>query len=195
MALLLAIFPPFSEARDWSSSEQMSIAAQELLKTLDTAQGKVVSFPFEAPERANWSFLPILAVEPAGMLIKDMDDTQRKAAQALLRASMSSQGYTKLTGVMRLEEVLRNLAKAQFASEPDSEPTPRQQAVMETRNPNHYAIAIFGDPASSKWSWKIAGHHAAANFTVSDGRVSFTPMFLGSSPRIIESGPYAGTMA
>jgi len=56
----------------------------------------------------------------------------------------------------------------------------------------HLLYYIFANDETGR---KIAGHHAAANFTVSEGRMSFTPTFLGSSPMEVQSGRYAGLMA
>ena len=191
---LLCATCPAAHAHDWSSSSQMARAAQDLLETLRPQQREAMHFRFEAGGRANWSNLPILLVPPLGLLLKDMNDAQRKATQALLRASMSSQGYAKFTGVMRLDDVLHELAQAQWNSTAEDERSRFQKALLETRDSTNYAIALFGEPGSAKWGWRLAGHHAAANFTVSEGRVAFTPIFLGSSPRIVETGPYAGTM-
>lgn len=183
-----------AHAHGWSSSSQMTRAAQDLLATLGPQQREAMHFRFEAGERANWSNLPILMVQPSGLLLKDMNDAQRKATQALLRASLSSQGYAKFTGVMRLDDVLHELALAQWNATPEDERSGLQRAILETRDSTNYAVALFGEPGSARWGWKLAGHHAAANFTVSEGRVAFTPIFLGSSPRIVENGPYAGSM-
>ena len=191
---LLSAAAPAAHAHDWSTSTQMTRAAQDLLKTLSPEQREAMHFPFETVERASWSNLPILMVPPSGLLLKDMNDDQRMAAQALLGASMSSQGYAKFTGVMRLDDLLHELAQAQWNSTPEEERTRFRKAILETRDSTHYAVAVFGEPGSAKWGWRMSGHHAAANFTVSEGRVGFTPTFLGSSPRVVASGPYAGTM-
>jgi hypothetical protein len=181
-----------ASAKELDNSEAINAAADALLEALDPAQRERATFPFSAVERGRWSNLPIIAVEPSGLLIKDLNDAQRNAAQALLQASLSSQGYAKFTGVMRLEDSLRASAEARLAQTPESERTALLREMVATRNPALYAIAIFGDPGSSQWGWQWSGHHAAINFTVSEGRVAFTPTFLGSSPRVIQSGPYAG---
>jgi hypothetical protein len=80
-------------------------------------------------------------------------------------------------------------------STPEAERPPLLEHVTSTRDPGHYAVAVFGEPGTDRWGWKLAGHHAAANFTVAEGRIAFTPTFLGSAPRVVESGPYAGMMA
>jgi hypothetical protein len=50
---------------------------------------------------------------------------------------------------------------------------------------------MFGKPGSARWGWIISGHHLAANFTVVDGRVAFTPLSVGAAPQTVEEGPYA----
>ena len=193
--LLLLAASPATRADGWSSSEAMTRAAEALLETLDSEQRKITQFSFDAAERGTWSNLPIMMVPPPGLLLKDMNDEQRAATQTLLSASMSSQGYAKFTGVMRLEALLHDLAIERKNNTPESEHPPILEALIETRDPGHYAVAVFGAPGDPRWGWKLAGHHAAANFTVFEGRIAFTPTFLGSSPRIVETGPYAGMMA
>jgi hypothetical protein len=77
----------------------------------------------------------------------------------------------------------------------ESSNDPIRKAFIATRSSGNYAVAIFGEPGVGNWGWRLAGHHAAVSFTVSDGQVGFTPTFLGSSPMKIESGRYAGWMA
>ena len=186
---------PHGLAKDWRSSSQMSDAATALIQELSEEQREAARFAFDDEVRGTWSNLPVLAVPPSGVMMADMNDTQRRAVQALLRASMSSQGYAKFTGVMALDEVLREVAQARLNATPVEERSAMDEALVDTRDPTKYAVAIFGDPGSDKWGWRLAGHHAAANFTVSEGRVSFTPTFLGSSPRVVEEGEFAGRMA
>ncbi len=171
-------------------SDAMSDAAQSFLDSLDEEQVVKATLPMDTDERATWSNLPIIMVRPAGVLIKDMTDEQKRRAHALMRATMSSQGYAKFAGIMVLEDLLH-----QIEAQDDSRSGPLADAFLATRDYGNYALSIFGDPGDKNWGWKIAGHHAAANFTISNGRVAFTPTFLGSSPMEVESGRYAGLMA
>jgi len=182
-------------AATWQSAAQMAEAANALLQSLDVEQRKVTQFAMGAGERGRWSNLPVLMAPRPGIMIGDLSDAQRKAVHDLLRASLSSQGYNKVIGVMRLEEVLHELAKQRYASQPEGERTALARAFIETYKYGNYAVAVFGLPGGNEWGWQLTGHHAAANFTVSDGRVGFTPVFLGSSPMVVESGQYAGSMA
>lgn len=172
----------------------MAEAAIAFVATLDEKQKDSVLLSMDANERATWSNLPIAIVEPRGLLIKDMSDEQRKATHALLRASMSSQGYAKVAGVMWLDDVLGEIAQRSIDNDPEAAKDPFREAMVATRSSGNYAVAIFGEPGNDDWGWKLAGHHLAVNFTVSGSRVGFTPTFLGSNPMAIQNGPYAGRM-
>ena len=177
------------------SAAQMTQAAKAFVEALSEAQRETAVFPLTVDERATWSNLPIIMVQPSGLLIGDMNDDQRLALHALLRASMSSQGYAKIVGIMRLDDVLYDIQLAQLESDPERRDDPERRAFVETRSSGNYAVAVFGEPGGGDWGWKLAGHHAAVNFTVTDGRVGFTPTFVGSNPRTVASGPYAGWTA
>ena len=199
-AVAPAAEPPQSAANQpraetWHSSAQMAAAARALIETLDAEQRKAVLFPLDSSERTNWSNLPVVMVEPPGLFVGAMSDAQKAATHALLRASLSGQGYAKFTSVMRLEDLLHEIDAARLAAETDEERKRYGQVFVDAYRYGNYAVAIFGEPGADRWGWKLAGHHAAANFTVSRGRVAFTPTFLGSSPMTVESGPYAGLMA
>ena len=178
-----------------SRAETVAAAAQSFLDSLNEAQQATATMPMDTNERAKWSNLPIIMVRPAGLLIKDMNDEQRRAAHALMRATMSSQGYAKFTGIMLLEDLLHQMEAEALQSNEERRDDPMARAFLATRDYENYAVAIFGVPGDASWGWKIAGHHAAANFTISDGRIGFTPTFLGSSPMEVQSGRYAGLMA
>ncbi|MDX1403017.1 MAG: DUF3500 domain-containing protein [Woeseiaceae bacterium] len=177
------------------SATRMTTAALAFIETLDEAERKATVLPLLGDKRTVWSNLPIIMVHPEGTLIGDMNDEQRLALHDLLRASMSSQGYAKASGIMRLDDLLYDIETRRLAADPERRDDPFRKAFVETRSSGNYAFAIFGDPNGGDWGWKLAGHHYAANFTVSDGRVAFTPMFVGSNPTVVESGPYAGWMA
>lgn len=177
------------------SATQMTAAAAAFVETLNDAQREDVLMPLTVDERATWSNLPIIMVHPDGLLVGDMNETQMHAFHELLRASLSSQGYAKLTGIMWLDDYLYETGLQRLNADPDSTQDPAARAFLDTRSSGNYAVAIFGDPGGENWGWKVAGHHAAANFTVSAGRVNFTPLFMGSSPRVVDSGRYTGWMA
>lgn len=177
------------------SGSKMTAAAKAFIATLDTGQRASTVLPLLGDERTTWSNLPIIMVSPKGMLVGDMNDDQQLALHDLLRASMSTQGYAKAAGIMWLDDVLHEIDSARLENDPEWRDDPFRTAFVATRSSGNYAFAIFGEPGSGDWGWKLAGHHYAVNFTVSEGRVGFTPMFVGSNPATIEQGPYAGWMA
>jgi hypothetical protein len=177
------------------SASKMTAAARAFIATLDAGQRASTVLPLLGDERTTWSNLPIIMVSPKGMLVGDMNDDQQLAFHDLLRASMSTQGYAKAAGIMWLDDILNEIETARLETDPEWRDDPFRKAFVATRGSGNYAFAIFGEPASSDWGWKLAGHHYAVNFTVSNGRVGFTPMFVGSNPATIERGPYAGWMA
>jgi hypothetical protein len=197
---LLCFIPSLSLAAESlpshaQSASRMTAAAKAFIATLDAGQRESTVLPLRGDERTIWSNLPIIMVSPKGILVGDMNDAQRLALHDLIRASMSSQGYAKAAGIMRLDDILHETETARLASDPEWRDDPFRKAFVATRGSGNYAFALFGEPASGDWGWKLAGHHFAVNFTVSGGRVGFTPMFVGSNPITIESGPYAGWMA
>jgi len=169
----------------------MSEAASAFVATLTEDQAGATVFPLSADARATWSNLPIVMVRPDGLLVGTLSDGQRRALHDLLRASMSSQGYAKFTNIMRLDDLLYELESAEL----EKNPNPRRRSFVETRSSGNYAVAVYGKPGNGDWGWKLAGHHAAVNFTVAGGQVGFTPTFLGSSPMALDEGRYAGYSA
>ena len=93
--------------------------------------------------------------------------------QDLLRASTSSQGYHKLTGQIRAEEVLHHLRD--------------ERAIF---SPAYFYVTIFGSPSDDTWAWMLTGHHMTATFTVAGDRTGFTPMFTGAQPLQIPDGVF-----
>lgn len=177
------------------SAEQMATAAEAFLSSLDRAQREIVNFDLEHDDRATWSNLPTLMAPPSGLLISEMTTAQRRLLHELLRTSLSSQGYLKAAGITLLDDILRQDAFADLRADKSGPNDPWDAAMAENRSAHYYAVAFFGAPVNDDWGWKMTGHHLAVNFTVADGRVGFTPMFIGSNPRVVLEGRYAGFAA
>jgi hypothetical protein len=153
----------------------MLAEAVGFLRTLRPEQRRLAVFTIDSPERLDWHFVPR---ERAGLPLKAMDDGQRAAAHALLRAALSDAGYRKATDIMRLEEVLRAIEKVR----------------RHDRDPDNYAWSVFGDPeAGGPWGWRVEGHHVSLNFAFAAGSVgAVTPAFMGANPARVPSGPLEG---
>jgi hypothetical protein len=179
------------------SAQQMTEAAAAFLATLTDEQREAATYAFTGKNRTNWSNVPMFVHVRPGVRFADLDDRQRRAAHELMRASMSSQGYQKVTGVMRLDSVHRTRELERLDREgPAEDARPYYREEAESFGSGSYSVAIFGQPASdADWGWLIQGHHMGASFTVSDGRTGFTPLFLGATPHVLEHGIHAGWSA
>lgn len=159
-------------------SEAMRGAVLKWRESLGPELAMKATFKFEGPERTNWQFVPM---DRVGVSWKEMNLDQRRAAHAILRTALSSQGFFKAMTIMSLEEELRKIE----ADQPD---------VMQRRDPEKYWFAMFGNPAGDEpWGWRVEGHHLSLNFSSVTGQVvSVTPAFFGSNPAELRTGPRAG---
>lgn len=151
-------------------AQEYTEAAKAFLTSLDETQRKKTVYPYSDKERFNWNFVP---TSRNGISFHDLNPEQEKAAMALLKASLSSQGYKKASGIMTLENVLREV---EGRSKDDT-----------YRDPLKYFFTIFGDPGSTEpWGWRIEGHHLALNFSSVNGELAAsTPSFNGANPGIV----------
>jgi hypothetical protein len=174
----------------------MAEAAGEFLATLDEDQREAVMFDLDDTDaREGWSNLPTVMAPRAGLQIATLNDAQRIALHGLLARGLSSEGYGDAMHIMTLETYLRAGLEAAIAERGDElsdENRARATSLMEAYDPENYWVRIFGDPASGTWSLVLDGHHLAVTATVVDGRIAFTPVFLGNNPQTIQTGVYAG---
>ncbi len=157
---------------------QLANAADELLRALQPESRKEIEFSFDDVERRKWSNVPNAVQPRRGLALGRMSDSERIMAHRLLRAITSTQGYLKATGIMGLENILHEIQA------PD---------LREYFSPDFYFLSFFGRPgADNRWAVRIDGHHLALHLTVVDGRLSSTPLFLGTEPATVQHGHLAG---
>ncbi|MBL8517778.1 MAG: DUF3500 domain-containing protein [Betaproteobacteria bacterium] len=180
---LLACTPLLSTAHDGPHSTAaaaagMRDAATAWLATLTPVLRKAAVRAFDDADRFDWHFVPR---SRNGLSLKEMDATQRAAAHALLKRALSAAGHAKVTNIIELEGVLREIET--FGS--------------LRRDPEKYHLTVYGQPdAKAKWGWRFEGHHLSLNFTLAGDRlVVDTPSFLGANPAEVKSGPKAGLRA
>ena len=162
-------------------SNSTTASAQNYLSTLSDRDKQLSTWSFDSEERFNWHFIPR---ERVGLPLKSMTSNQRVAAHALLRSSLSSQGYMKATGVMQLEGILGTI-----------------EGRPERRDPEDYYLNIFGSPSiTTPWAWRFEGHHISINFSLNHHHINgtlsdpplITPAFFGSNPHLITEGEHSG---
>jgi hypothetical protein len=157
------------------SGSRMALAADRFVKSLSPAQAAKAMYPYDAPERLDWHFIP----RPRkGLPIKELSPEERALAFALIQSGVAGSGFLKATTIMSLEQILRELEKGSGA----------------VRDPELYYLTIFGQPLDrGKWGWRVEGHHLSLNFALEDGKiVAATPAFFGANQAEIRQGPRQG---
>ena len=184
LAVALAICISFAGAAAVASQKSaaaMAKAATQFLDGLSAEQRTRAALPFDGEERLRWHFIPNEMFPRKGLMIKEMNETQRRLAHDLLRSGLSARGYNKITAIIELEDILK---------------------VIETggkmaRNKEEYYFSVFGTPAAKgHWGWRVEGHHVSLRFTVADGaargQLASSPMFLGANPAEVRDGDKKG---
>ncbi len=167
-----------------SSGEDMTKAAQQYLATLSKEQLAISQLEYDTDKRVDWHFIP--KEYRKGLQIKEMNDEQRKAAHALLQASLSKIGYDKAVIVMDLERILHTLEE-------------KKGTRRFARDTERYYFTVFGKPdGKNRWGLSVEGHHLSLNFVVEKGEIiSSTPTFYGANPATVkdevEGGQKKGT--
>jgi len=176
-AAILFLFCALFTIEANAQGSSLAAKANEFLSLLNDDQVKKARYEFDDEERHNWHFVPR---ERNGLSFNDMNEKQRQAAHALLKGSLSDQGYQKATNIMALENILREVEN--------------RPADDKYRDPLNYYITIFGNPdGKNVWGWRLEGHHVSINFSSADNQiVSSTPTFWGSNPAIVRSGRHTG---
>ena len=176
----------------------MAESSSAFLETLTPDQRARISHRFDDDAaRVNWSIWPPDPSGHEGLLVAVLTARQRIAFHEMLMSAMSSQGYAKSAAIMWLDDILRAEEAGtpigrDLAPPPAAEGATMPQQAPPRRSSSNYRIVMFGEPGSARWGWMLTGHHLAANFTVVDGAVAFTPLFVGASPQVVRDGPYAG---
>lgn len=163
---------PAPPASAGATAAALAASARAFLNTLDSGARAEAQLAFQSADREDWHYVPR---RRAGLPIGSMDNGERAAANALLRAGLSPDGYRKLEGVLLLEGVLGPL-----------------EGNPAFRDPARYHLALFGDPGKDPWGFRFEGHHLSLNFTQAGQAVSTTPAFFGANPAEVPSGPQKG---
>jgi hypothetical protein len=144
----------------------------------DAVDDERLVLPFEdEQERRNWMYWP---APRQGVPFSDLTSDQQQLAYGVVAAVLSLPAYAKVTAIIGLEEVLREMELGgRGRRRPDGLP----------RDPSKYFSTLFGDVAGDgPWGWRFVGHHVSVHVTVVDGEVASTPLFLGANPAEVNHG-------
>jgi hypothetical protein len=155
--------------------EAMVAAAHDLLAALSADDRARVAFPVDAVEWQTWANPEFMQFD-TGLRLEFQPSEVREKALALLRVSLSPEGFTSVRAMMLVNGFLGDVVEL---------PT-----VLGEWS---YNIALYGTPdLHAPWGWQLFGHHCAVNCLVVDGRMVVSPVFLGAEPDEIDEGPHAG---
>jgi len=153
----------------------MVAAANELLAALDDQGRERISFAVDATEWQTWANPEFMQFDTGLRLDLQRPDVREKAL-ALMRASLSPEGYELAHAMMLINGFLGEVVDL--------------ETVL---NEFSYNIALYGQPdLRAPWGWQLFGHHCALNCLVVEGRMVLAPVFLGAEPDEIDAGPRAG---
>src|SRR4029078_8173822 len=181
-AALIAAFTGITIIASQKTAATMLKTATTFVDSLSPEQKAKAMFPFDGEERERWHFIPNEMFPRKGLMIKDMNEQQRRFAHDLLRSGLSARGYVKVTAIMHLEDILK---------------VTENNGGRFARHKEEYLFSIFGTPAAKgKWGWRVEGHHVSLRFTIVDGaaqhNIASSPSFLGSNPVGVQEGDKKG---
>jgi hypothetical protein len=174
-------------------------AANTFLDLLDANARAKALFPFDSPQKKNWSNLPSGIFQRNSLRLGDMTQPQRDAALALMATVLSRDGYDKITKIMNGDEVLKNQGGGRTGGRPGGGaarggPPPvgaggpprgggggRGGGVMFGKD--EYYLAILGTPsATTPWMIQFGGHHLGINVTIAGPHSVMTPSLPAAQP-------------
>jgi hypothetical protein len=152
-------------------------AAQALVATLDEAGRAKVQFPFEGEQKTRWSNLPTGIFKREGLRVGDLTPPQRAAVTSLLQAALSTDGYRKVTEIVRGDEVLRTGGGGQGRRGGGG------RGGGPTFGEDEYYVAFLGTPSTTTpWRLQYGGHHLAINLTLAGSQASMAPSLPAAQP-------------
>ena len=165
----------FSVQKTGVSTQSIREAAEAFLGSLNAQQHAKTLFSVDTDRWRKWSNIhPTLMRH--GTPLFEMNDAQRDCAFALMRESLSNDGFEEALNIMHLNETVQEM-------------TGRLSEYGE----DLYWLSIMGAPSATEpWGWQWDGHHLIINYFVLGDQVVVTPTFLGAEPVHATTGKYDG---
>lgn len=174
-----SVIPDLYTLRDEGApTERILNAVEHLRKELNPDQ-RINSFlPIDNLAKHGWqNGIPDYGKH--GFRLDEVNQRTRDAALALLKASLSPEGYSRARNVMKLNGYLGELVGA-----------PRLLGEF------CYRVHFFGTPSSTEpWGWQFSGHHLCITFFLLGRQMVMTPIFMGVEPNSCDEGQFAGAAA
>ena len=152
-------------------------AANAFLDSLESTQRESAVFSYDdlSAKEGSWSNFPSGAFQGRqGVMLGDLDATQRAAALAVVDSVLSDQGMEQIREIMTADDWLGDNSATTSGG--------GGGGGVSFGSDNYY-LALYGDPSSdSPWTVQFGGHHMVVHVTVGGGVVSASPMFTGVEP-------------
>lgn len=195
-----------------SATSNAIAAANRFIDTLGQAERAKALFPFDGPQKTNWSNLPSGIFQRNSLRLGDLTPAQRQAAMALVATVLSREGYQKVTDIMNGDEVLQTSGGGRTGGRPGGggQGGGRQGAGAQGAGApgagapaaggqgggrqggrgggvrfgkDEYYIGILGSPsATTPWMVQFGGHHLAINVTIVGRANVMTPSLPAAQP-------------
>lgn len=155
------------------STKPSIVALATVMKNFRTSLSSelldAASFPLGHKESYSWTnFPPAMRGDRGGIRFGRLSAEQLTLFYEVLGAFLSDDGYTKVSLITKDIETHLSKIRPGFW------------------DPNHYHIALFGNPETDgSWGFQLDGHHLALNFLVHGDEVSIVPAFIGSEPATV----------
>ena len=149
-------------------SVKVVAAAEALLAKLSDAERSMTVFKFnDEDQRLRWSNLPTGIFERKGLRMGDLKPVQFDAVMAVLKATLSTEGYQQVIDNMDGEETLNTGVR-------------RGRVVF---GKDEYYFSILGSPSVTEpWMLQFGGHHLAVNATIVRDKITLGPSLTGGQP-------------
>ncbi|EXJ94415.1 hypothetical protein A1O1_02809 [Capronia coronata CBS 617.96] len=152
------------------------VTTNHALSFLTAEQLAKLSYHIDSPEWRTWSN-PEFLLSDKGVRLDDLTPQVRDSIMAILRATLSPEGYDKAVAAMRINGFLGELVKA--------------PSVM---NEYSYNFVLFGEPSTTRpWGFSFYGHHLCLNIFFYRTQMIVSPWFTGAEPNEIDAGEFTGT--
>ncbi|KAI3323473.1 hypothetical protein HD806DRAFT_522646 [Xylariaceae sp. AK1471] len=157
--------------------ERIVAAAQAVVSQLTPEQASKTMLHIDSPEWRTWSN-PEFLISDKGIRLDEISPSLRDGVLAVLKETLSPEGYEKAISAMRINHFLGELVNA-----------PR---VM---NEHSYNFVLFGaEPSTTRpWGFSFYGHHLCLSVFLYRTQIVVSPWFTGAEPNVIDEGPHKGT--
>jgi len=172
--------PPAAPATPAAAIARTVTSANAFLGLLDPAQRAKAAYPFDSPQKTNWSNLPTGIYQRNSLRLGDLTAPQREAVLALMSTVLSRDGYQKITNIMNGDEVLKNQGGGRTGGRPGGGGGRGGGLIF---GKDEYYIAILGTPSTTTpWMIQFGGHHLGINVTMAGGHGVITPSLPAAQP-------------